>query len=290
MSIPEPPSFDDFFSKQQAQRQASTDSQHSQGNQQAQGTSYGFSSLAPGQPFQDEPGSLSRRDSNASMSGHRRMGSASSMNNRLRTVRGEGSGDSSSRRQDSFPFPIESTIISTAGGVHQAQHGQGAGDNIGDIMYGGPSSYHSQQQNPPMQQQQIFDPAQSYQYAEPSATYTSSSWTSQEAYGGQYSSQAHTFPMGTPSTAGSGFMLDQQSPFGSATYGGDQQGAQQQHQQQQQHSQQQQQQGGWGSEFIGQENRNAGGEAYTWTGDAGGQESIDALLNVEDPLAELERM
>lgn len=279
MSIPEPPSFDDFFNKQQAQRQQSTDSQHSQSNPQVQGNSYGVSALAPGQPFQDEPGSLSRRDSNASISGHRRMGSASSMNNRLRSVRGEGSGDSSSRRQDSFPFPIESTIISTAGGVHQAQHGQNG--NVGDIMYAGASPYQSQQHPHQQQQQQIFDPSQNYQYTDPSAQYTSSSWTSQEAYSGQYGNQAQTFPVGAPATAGSGFMMEQQSPYGSATYDAGQHGLRQQ--QQQQHT-------GWGSEFVGQENRNAGGETFAWTGDAGGQESIDALLNVEDPLAELERM
>lgn len=76
-------------------------------------------------------------------------------------------------------------------------------------------------------------------------------------------------------------MMEQQSPYGSATYDAGQHGLRQQ--QQQRHT-------GWGSEFVGQENRNAGGETFAWTGDAGGQESIDALLNVEDPLAELERM
>lgn len=279
MSIPEPPSFDDFFSKQQAQRQQSTDSQHSQNNQPVQGTSYGFSSLGPGQPFQDEPGSLSRRDSNASMTGHRRLGSASSVNDRLRTVRGEGSSDSSTRRQDSFPFPIESTIISTASGVHQAQHGQDPRNNIGDVVYSGASPYQSQQQHHPQQQhqQQMFDQSQTFQYGGQSAQYASASWTGQETYGGQYGNQSSSFPGGTPSTAGSGFMLDQQSPFGSATFDAGQQTLQQQS-------------AGWGSEFIGQENRHAGGEAFSWASDAGGQESIDALLNVEDPLAELERM
>ena len=235
MSIPGPPSFDDFFNNQQAQRQRSTDVQYD--NKQ----SFPYASrLQPDQPLMEEPKSLSRRESNGSLADHRRAGSASSVSDsRLKAVRG-GSGSSDQLRQDSFPFDPEqsSTLISTAARVHETRR------NPGDIMFGGTA---------PSPQYQPAEQSQQYQYspAPVQSPFNPQQWTTGAQYGasGGYSGSS-PYSVNTPQTdnTAEAYLVQQQSPYPSTTY---QNGTPA---------------GNWGSDFVNQEN-GAGPESFGWTGE-----------------------
>ena len=256
MSIPGPPSFDDFFNNQQAQRQRSSDVQYD--NKQ----SFPYPSrLQPDQPLMEEPKSLSRRESNGSLAGHRRAGSGSSIaDSRLKAVRGGSTSSNDQLRQDSFPFDPEqsSTIISTATRVQEPRR------NIGEIMFGG---------HAPSPQYQQAEGNQQYQYNPATAQqpYRPQQWTGNDHYNAAnvYGSNS-PFSVSTPqadSTA-ENYLVDHQSPFPSALYQGTAQT------------------GAWGNDFVNQENAN-GTDSFGWNGET---RDNAVMYTSEDPLVELERM
>ena len=117
MSVPSPAPFDDsfdtFYNTQQAQRQsssASQNSQHSNGHRNSQSFSQSWQG---DRPMMEEPHTLSRKGSNASLASH---------HSRARSTSGAGQMPGSGEwRQESLPFDPElsSTLIATA---QQDQH------------------------------------------------------------------------------------------------------------------------------------------------------------------------
>lgn len=264
------PSFTEFFNNQRAQRQSSGESSLDINLSQ----DYGYQNqLAPGRPVVDEPGSLSRRDSNASMrSNHRRNGSTSSMHNRLGALRA----DSVGTRKESLPFDPESssTLISTAQGAQQPRN------NIGDIMFGSGQQQAQEHQLPAQQYQHRQQPPPHYPYTPPSAPQPNlNQWHGQPQYNqfqGPYNQQSpYSGHSGTPQTdngmilSTDAYFLDQQSPYAAATFSAESTGG-----------------ADWGQQFVGQEN-GLDGNNMLWTED---NVNSDVMLGAEDPLAELERM
>ena len=204
----------------------------------------------------DEPHSLSRHDSNASLASKGRERSSSTFSN----VRSSSTAGSEWRKE-SLPFDPESssTLIATA-----QQHGQHGGtplnqvafaNSMGNLMYGGGTPG----------QQNVYTPADQQQYnpgwnnAGPSNTnqqYNAYSGMQNQAFS-PYSNQSVTSPP-IPTGTSDGFDLNQQN-F---------------------------QQGGWGNEFMQNGDGQGGDMAWNQQGDGN---NMDTMLN-DDQMQELERM
>ena len=283
MSIPGPPSFDDFFNKQ-AHSRSSTGEQAAQPPpilQQQHPSNPSFSQpLGTDLPVMEEPRSLSRRGSSASLHGRRANSS-----DRMRGMSGD-----EGFRKESLPFDPESssTLIATATHAHgngqsPQLNRQGRGQSIGDIMFPSTSPRYAYTPQPDQQQHPMNAHTQNWnmggqaqaQYAStPGQSYMNRPSPFDLSTGTPQTDSAFENP-GTGSSGADAFVMDQQSPYPSATYG---------------HAQQQS--GDWGSGFLGHENAHtpgASGQGFGWN-QAENDGAMGGMLGIDDQLNELERM
>lgn len=292
MSAPSPPSFDHFFSDQQQNqqydRQLSRDRQsssNSTANYPYTQIQTPFSNpyaqhLSDDAPLTDEPPSLSRHGSNASLAEYGR-GRAESLADRIRGVNmNDISGGAT--KQDSLPFdPVSSsTLIATAPRsshrVSPGPQGDTNGAPIGETMF----APHAQYDYNSKGNGQRFDHQQ---------------WS----YGGdnsfqQYSSTSQMgdtspFPTYEGQSAGIGFQGSGRTSSGNDSFLYDSTTA----------SSNQQNHGSWSHDFLGESNNmvdysggQGGGMQETgWSG-GNGMEGMENLLSTEDEeqLNELARM
>jgi hypothetical protein len=160
--------------------------------------------------------------------------------------------------------------------------------NIGDIMFGAQQS-NAQQGTPNMQYTPRMGQVPQYIPFTPGAQidpFGQSGWNGQNQHpslgsdGYQTGQSSFASPSGTPQHSGNGgtpstdaYFMDQQSPYTATSFSSQQASA-----------------GEWSQQFLGQQGN--GPDAMLWENNAGNADmgNMDAMLGMEDPLAELERM